>query len=376
MARIVVLGSLPESLLNFRGALLKAMVEKGHEVHAVSPKANEAVIEGLRAIGVRHHEIRLARTRIDPVQDFGTLRALIKLLRRLDPDALLAYTIKPVIYGGLAARRAGVPAFFPMITGLGYAFSGKGWRSLMVGSVVRRLYRLALQGADKVFFQNPDNQAVFHKLGVLRSSEQGVLIPGSGVDLAYYATAPLPLEPAFLMIARLLRDKGVREYVEAARWIKARYPGVSFSLAGWIDENPAAIKQQELDKWIREGVVNYLGRLDDVRPAMAKASVYCLPSYHEGMPRTVLEAMAMGRPIITTDVPGCRMTVSEGKNGFLIPAGDARSLAEAMERFIKTPRIIPRMGAESRALAEKHFNVERVNRIILGAMGLCGEAAV
>ena len=375
MARVAVLGSLPESLINFRGPMLRAMVAAGHEVHALSPAATPTVIAALKAMGVRHHVVPLARTGLNPLGDLRSLLALVGLFRRLRPDCLLAYTIKPVIYGGLAARLVGV-RFYAMITGLGYTFAGLGLKGRLVGQVARVLYRQALSGAERVFFQNLDNLGVFLAHGLLRGAGQARIIAGSGVDLSHYAVAPLPAEPIFLMIARLLRDKGVREYVEAARQVKASVPTARFRLAGWIDDNPAAIARMELDGWIREGVIEYLGHLEDVRPAMAAASVYCLPSYHEGMPRTVLEAMSMGRPVITTDVPGCRETVRPGENGFLVPAGDATALAQAMGRFIGQRDLVAHMGAASRRYVEQRFDVNLVNHVILDTMGLACETAV
>lgn len=369
MARVAVFGSLPESLINFRGPMLKAMVAAGHEVHAVSPTCSSELIDALAAIGVRHHAVPLSRTGMNPLRDLSTVIALLPLLRSLRPDHLLAYTIKPVIYGGIAARLAGVP-FFAMITGLGYTFAGQGGKARLLGQLARILYRLALAGARRVFFQNADNLAVFRRYNLLGSDDQAVLIAGSGIDLARYAEAPLPAAPHFLMIARLLRDKGVVEYVEAARQVKARYPQARFRLAGWLDDNPAAISRGELDGWVQEGVVEYLGLLADVRPALQDCAVYVLPSYHEGMPRTVLEAMAMGRPVITTDVSGCRETVQDGENGLLVPAADAAALAAAMLRILAQPERIPVMGQASRRLAESRFDVDKVNRIILQTMEL------
>jgi glycosyltransferase involved in cell wall biosynthesis len=372
---VAVLGSLPESLINFRGPLLAAMLEAGHEVHALSPPADAPLIAALAAMGVRHHAVPLARTGLNPFRDLISLRALVALFRGLRPDCLFAYTIKPVIYGGIAARWAGVPRFYAMITGLGYTMTGSGPKGRLLAGLARGLYRVALSGAERVFFQNPDDLAVFQASGLLRP-DQPVLINGSGVDLDRFAPVALPAEPSFLMIARLLRDKGVVEYVEAARQVKARYPGIGIRLVGWIDNNPAAISKTELDQWVREGVVEYLGYLDDVRPAIAGASIYCLPSYHEGTPRTVLEAMAMGRAVVTTDVPGCRSTVLEGENGFLVPPRDSQALAGAMERFVTEPRLIPAMGEASRRLATERFDVREINRVLLGTMGLQREAVV
>jgi glycosyltransferase involved in cell wall biosynthesis len=190
------------------------------------------------------------------------------------------------------------------------------------------------------------------------------------VDLASFAMAPLPLQPHFLLIARFLGDKGVREYSQAAQRIRALYPQAQFSLVGWIDENPDAIAQAELDAWIKADTLNYLGRLTDVRQALASCNVFVLPSYREGIPRTVLEAMAMGRAVITTDAPGCRETVIDGDNGFLVPIQSVKALADAMARFITDPTLAERMGQRGRQLAEDKYDVHKVNAVMLEEMGL------
>ena len=200
-----------------------------------------------------------------------------------------------------------------------------------------------------------------------------MVVNGSGIDLAEYAVAPVPAAPRFLLIARLLGDKGVREYAEAARRLRRQHPQARFSLVGWIDDSPDAIAQRELDGWVAEGALEFLGRLADVRPAIAAASVYVLPSYHEGTPRTVLEAMAMGRAIITTDAPGCRETVMEGNNGLLIPVRSVPALVEAMERFIAEPGLAERMGRRSRQVAEAKYDVRKVNAVMLREMGISPE---
>jgi glycosyltransferase involved in cell wall biosynthesis len=293
------------------------------------------------------------------------------LFTELKPDLFLGYTIKPVVYGSLAAAHAGVPGIYSMITGLGSAFSGSGIKAALIRRLVIFLYRRALRHNARVFFQNPDDIALFSRMGILKAGEQAVRIPGSGVDVHEFQPAPFPKGLSFLLIARLLREKGIAEYAEAARRIRQHHPHVRFRLAGWLDENPDSIREDELQAWVDEGTLEYLGRLDDVRPALADSSVFVLPSYYrEGIPRTLLEALAMGRPIITTDMPGCRLTVKDGENGYLAAARDAHALAEAMERFIEQPEMIAKMGVASRSLAETQFDVHIVNKIILKSMGL------
>lgn len=374
--KIFVLGSLAESLVNFRGPLLREMRVRGHQVIACAPAASDAVKNALIALDVEYRDVPLSRAGLNPVHDLRSLLALFRLLHHARPDVFFGYTIKPVIYGSLAARWAGVPEIFSMVTGLGYAFTSAGWRRRLLNGLVRGLYRLGLRGNRKVFFQNPDDRDLFLRAGLFGDSTQALLINGSGVDVDAFQSAPLPREMTYLLIARLIKDKGILEYVEAARMIKTRYPQACFRLVGWIDENPTAISAAALRAWVDEGLIDYMGKLDDVRPALAKAAVYVLPSYREGTPRTVLEAMAMGRPIVTTDVPGCRETVVDGVNGFLIPPQNPSALARAMERFIEDPALVGRMGRESRRLAEEKYDVRKVNAVILQAMGLCDEAPV
>jgi glycosyltransferase involved in cell wall biosynthesis len=370
--RIVVVGSYANSLIAFRGPLLRRLVAEGHQVIACAPSASDDIIETLETMGVVYRDVPFDRAGMRPDRDFRVLRALIALFRELKPDVVLSYTIKPVIYGMLAAGLAGVPGRFAMITGLGYTFIGSTVKARLVGLATRQLYRLSLRRAKRVFFQNPDDQALFERYRLTRGPEQTAIINGSGVDLELFRPAPLPDDgSSFLLIARLLTDKGIREYVDAARQVRARYPGATFHLVGWLDEgNPAGISKAELDGWVAEGVVHYHGKLDDVRPMIAATSVYVLPSYREGPPRTVLEAMAMGRPVVTTDAPGCRETVEHGENGFLVPVRDADRLAEAMTRFVEEPALIETMGRRSRQIAERKYDVYEVNNVILRTMGL------
>lgn len=378
MKRFLMVASYADSLIHFRGRLLDALIAKGFEVHVASPDVEEGNIwrKQLEEKGVTVHEIRLQRTGMNPLTDLKTLGDLYCLMRRIRPDVVMGYTIKPVIYGTLSAWLAGVPRRFVLVTGLGYAFTAdESGRRLSkrqgVLVIVRYLYRLALAGAHKVFFQNPDDQALFRQLRVLPARTPSHVVNGSGVDLAQYCVAPRPEGPVrFLLIARLLGDKGVREYVKAARQVREAHPQVTFALAGWIDDNPDAIARQELDDWIADGTIDYLGCLDDVRPAIAACHVYVLPSYREGTPRTVLEAMAMARAVITSEAPGCRETVVEGENGYLVPVRDASLLADAMERFIERPELIDAMGRASRKIAEVRYDVHKVNDDILMQMGL------
>ncbi|ANG61793.1 glycosyl transferase [Marinobacterium aestuarii] len=371
----LVISSFPESILGFRGALIEALIARGMVVHVAAPDLyfGSPLRKQLELKGLRVHEIPLRRTDMSPWSDLNSLWRLWRLMNNIRPDFVLSYTIKPVIYGSLAALLSKVPHRFALITGLGYAFQDQKINDARRSSLrflVEQLYTLALKGTQKVFFQNPDDQALFRSLGIIKPMTPSIVVNGSGVDLTRFEVVPLPTIPRFLLIARLLGSKGVREYVSAARWVRERYPEVVFSLVGWIDENPDAITQQELDAWISEGVIEYLGRLEDVRSVIACCNVYVLPSYREGTPRTVLEAMAMGRAIITTDAPGCRETVVEGKNGFLVPVKSVDKLACAMQRFIDDPELMAEMGNCSRQIAVGKYDVKLINEVMLKEMGV------
>lgn len=368
---VVVFGGFADSLVNFRGALLRALVKNGHTVTACAPAASQEVLSKLSAMGVAYRDVSLSRAGLNPISDIKTFLTLIILFREIKPDVLLAYTIKPVIYGSLAARLAGVPAIYSMVTGLGYAFASGGGGGNLVSRVAKFLYRLALKRNKHVFFQNPDDRDFFVKAKMLAQVEQAVLINGSGVDLQYFECAPEAISPpSFLLIARLIKDKGIVEYVEAARQVKCRYPAIQFRLLGPLDSNPNAISASQISAWEAAGAITYLGGVADVRPALAACSVYVLPSYAEGLPRTVLEAMSTGRAVITTDAPGCRETVIDGENGILVPPRDAAALARAMLKLIETPGLAVHMGKAGRRLAEDKFDVHKVNSVILGVMKL------
>lgn len=377
MARVMVIGGASDSLIRFRGQLLRDMIRHGHQVYACAPHASRAVREELDRLGATYVDYPLQRTGLNPLSDLHSLITFIRLFRTLRPDVVLAYTIKPTIYGSLGATVARVEKISSLITGLGYAFSGETTKQRVLNWLTRRLYRLSLSRNQVVFFQNPDDLAFFREEGIVNENNQPTIVNGSGVDLHHYSVRPLPSRPAFLLIARLIAEKGIREYVSAARQLRGKYSEVSFRLVGMLDRNPNSIRQEELDSWVEEGVIDFLGRLDDVRPAIADSSVYVLPSYYrEGVPRSTLEAMSMGRPVVTTDAPGCRETVIDGLNGFLVPVKSASALADVMERFILTPGIAATMGAASRRVAEEKFDVKQVNRVILQRLELANEASL
>lgn len=372
--KVVILASLAYSLVNFRGALITAIVARGHDVVACAPDDDPETEQKLAAMGARYRRIPMDRTGLNPFRDLATLRHLVGLLREEDPDAVLAYTQKPIVYGGIATRLAGNGAHFhAMVSGLGHVYGEDGGvKRAMLRVVVSWLYRVAIARAATVFVFNRDDAGEMRRRAILRPDHRVVQVPGSGVDTAHFVPRPIPAgPPVFLLIARLMRDKGLLEFVEAARLVRARFPEARFRILGPIDSNPTGIGGHEIAAWATDGDIEYLGETRDVAPHFSAASVFVLPSYYrEGLPRTILEAMASGRPVITTDMPGCRDAVTDQSTGFIVPPRNAAALAAAMTRFLEEPDLIVAMGARARQIAEKRFDVAKVNAQLMAEMGL------
>jgi glycosyltransferase involved in cell wall biosynthesis len=319
----------------------------------------------MRDLGVERIEIAIDRAGLNPLADLKLLARYRALLKRLRPAAYLGYTIKPNIYGSLAAASLGIPAL-PNVSGLGTAFIRGG----RLQAIVTQLYRIGFRRAPVVFFQNDEDRRLFVDRRIVRAGQARVL-PGSGVDLDRFAPAPLPGgPPTFLFIGRLLRDKGVVEFVEAARLLRSEHPDARFQLLGGLDEgNRTAIRQADIDTWVAEGVVEQLGTTDDVRPFIAAASAIVLPSYREGLPRSLLEGAAMARPLIASNVPGCRDVVEDGVNGYLCAVRDAGSLAAAMRRLAQLPPVQQlAMGEAGRRRVQERFSESLVMRAYLDVL--------
>lgn len=371
---IVTISSQSSSLVNFRGSMLKEFVKRGHQVYAFGPDYDKNVDEKLQSWDINYSTYHLKRNGTNIISDVYSYYTLKRIINKIKPDIVFSYTIKPVIYGCWAAKSCKVNNIYAMITGLGSAFDNKNSiSSQLLSCITEKLYKGALKNIDGVIFQNSDDQSVFLKKD-LAKKEKTYIVNGSGVDLDWYNyDNNMPISPVkFLLIGRLIKEKGIYNYIEAAKLIKQKYKNkVEFHLVGGLDTNPSSIQQKELVKWVNQEFLNYHGSVQDVRPFIKNSSVFVLPSYYgEGTPRTALEALSIGRPLITTNAPGCKETVKDGINGFLIPIKDSYRLAEAMEKFIINPTLISKMSLESRKLAEEKYDVNKVNSDILKILKL------
>lgn len=371
--KILVFSSLAYSLVNFRGALLCRMKEAGHDVVAVAPDHDPAVEQWLNDRGIGFKIISMNRTGMKPLEDIRTLLGYMRLILKERPGVILAYTQKPIIYGGIAARLTGGTPFYALMSGLGYLFSPDGAKPGLVRTIFLRLYREGVRKAVKIFVFNRDDHKDMLDAAIVNSKHNVIQVPGSGVDTTRFIQQPLPAgAPHFLMVGRLMRDKGVYEFLEAAKAVKAEFPEARFSILGRAEEsNPTGICEDQIPQLESQYSVVFLPETKDVRPYLAQSSVFVLPSfYREGLPRTILEAMATGRAVITTDMPGCRDPIIDGESGIIIPPQDAASLATAMRSFIQNPDQAQHMGQKARMIAENVYDVAKVNDIIIRHMGL------
>ncbi len=368
--RIVLTANTAWYLENFRLGLIRALVERNCEVWVWAPEDRR--FQALAQAGAIPVHLPINSKGLNPIEDLRLSFAYRRRLRALRPDALLAFTIKPVIYGGLVAGRLGIP-YLSTITGLGTAFIRDGWLT----RVAETLYRRGTRNATKVVFQNPDDRALFIERGIVEP-QRTLLVPGSGIDLQQFQPVPLPSsqpgQAIFLLIGRMLRDKGVLEYVDAARVLKAEFPLARFQLLGEADAaNWTAIPHAQLAAWQAEGVIEYLGESGDVRAQIAAADCVVLPSYREGIPRVLLEGAAMARPLLATDVPGCRAVVRDGVNGYLCEARSATALAAAMRRIVAMqPAARSALGRNARSGVEQDYDERLVIAAYCAALGLGG----
>lgn len=373
--KIAVLSCHTSSLFWFRLDLMKDLILLGHSVAAFGPGTESEWADSFKELGIDYHSISVERNGINPLTDLKTLIGLYGIIKQEKPDVIFTYHSKTVIYGNIAGFMNRVPEIYSLLSGLGSVFRGKGIKNAALRMIMSVQYFIACSLAKKVFFQNYDDLKVFTDSRLV-TKKKCFVVNGSGVNLEKFKPVDFPTQITFLYIGRLIRDKGVGEYLEACRKIKKKYADVRCMLVGPYDSNPSALKNKDITPYIDDGSIEFFGEQPDVRPYIEQCSVYVLPSYHEGTPKTVLEAMAMGRPIITTNTVGCKETVSNGLNGYLVPVKDSNAVAEKMEWFIDHPDIISGMGLESLRICKDKFDVRKINADLIKYMNLENKIAV
>lgn len=355
----LVICSFGGSILTFRGRVIDKYLALGYSVHVCVPfnQEHESVHHKLKKMGVRLHFIKLENSGLKFYPDIYYIYKLLKLCHKIKPQQVFSYTIKPVIFGAIASRLLGIKNIHLLITGLGYSFYAKGLLNKLLRTLIILLYRLSTSLSKTIFFQNQDDLNIFKSSGALSSRIKVGIVNGSGVDLNFFSESPIQNYNKFLFIGRLLEDKGIIDFIDAAKLIKTKYPKVEFHIVGWVDESyKKSISNNQLKSWVDSGLVVFHGFHRDVRPFLKDC--YCLihPSYHEGTPRAVLEAMSVGRPIITTDAPGCRQTIVNNKNGFLVPIKSPNKIAIAIGKLFLNNSLGDEMGNFSRKRAVNKYS--------------------
>lgn len=369
---IALIGNSAQSILSFRASLVRRLIERGHRVQALAPDYTPRSRAAVTALGAEPIGFSLQRSGTNPVADARTILDLRRQLRRTRPDAVLCYFIKPAIYGTIAATLAGVPRRIVMLEGLGYGFAedaGGSWQRRALAGAMRTLLRFSLARADRTLVLNDeDRRVITDDVGI--PAKLVANMGGIGVELDQLTPAPVREHAqVFALAARLIAEKGVHQYVDAARRIKRYHPETTFLLLGEIDDNPTSLRTEDVVAWVTEGIIEWPGRVSDIQAWLKRCDVFVLPSYYrEGVPRSIQEAMALGRAIVTTDHVGCRDTVEEGVNGYLVPTRDVDQLVQALTTLIETPGLAARMGIASRQLAEIRFDAKRADELLIGLL--------
>lgn len=375
--KIVMIGTVASSFLGFRADLIKSLLEQKHTVYAFTSEYSKEELRLIESLGAVPIAYELNRGGINAIADIKATYELSKKIKKISPDLVFSYFSKPVIFGTLAAKIAKVPQVIGMLEGLGYAFTaqpeGLSKKAKLIKSIQVFLYKIALPQLDKIIFLNPDDPKDLLESYHIKVKQVHIL-GGIGLDLDEYNYQPIETVVSpfnFLFIGRMLKEKGIHDFIAAAKIVKQNYPNVQFNVLGAIDSsNLGALQQSELDRLISLNIINYPGQVDNVQKWIAASHVFVLPSYREGVPRSTQEAMAIGRAIITTDVPGCRETVVDGVNGFLVEKWSPQTLAEKMIYFIEHPEDIKKMGYESYKIAQDKFDAHKVNKRLINMLGL------
>ena len=375
--KVVIIGTVASSFYGFRADLIRVMRERQYTVYAFTSEYSNADLKKIESLDAIPITYELNRGGLNPLTDIIATYTLSKKIREIKPDLVFSYFSKPVIFGTIAAKLAKVPKIIGMLEGLGYTFTeqpeGSSKKTKLIKKIQVLLYRIALPQLDQIIFLNPDDPKDLLERYAIKVKNIQVL-GGIGLNLKEYPYQPInniqqPIN--FLFIGRLLKEKGIHDFLAAAKIVKDKYPETQFTVLGAIDpHNLGALKQSELDELIASNIINYPGHVNNVKDWIASSHVFVLPSYREGVPRSTQEAMAIGRPIITTDVPGCRETVVNGVNGFLVPKWNPEVLAEKMIYFIEHPDQIEKMGDESYKMAIDKFDAEKVNQRLMNILDL------
>jgi len=374
--KIVMIGTTANCVLGFRGSLIKELIIRGHEVYAFAIDYTDAQRQLLKSLGAVPVDYVLFRSGLNILADLKMMFRLKTKLEAIKPDIVLSYFVKPVIYGTVAARLANIPIRIAMLEGLGYVHTasqnGYGFKKRILQIVQGVLFTISFKFATRVIFLNPDDPIDLSKMTLFSKSKVEIL-GGIGLELLDYPySKPNMNNPIrFIFVARLLAEKGIYQLIEAIKLVQEKYPSTELVVLGSLDENsPTGLTKKDLDDFIKQEIIIYPGQVANVNEWLSNSHVFVLPSHREGVPRSTQEAMATGLPIITTDVPGCRETVVDGKNGFLVPAFDVDILSEKMIWFIQNPERIESMGFASRCIAEEKFDVHKVNAKMLKIMGI------
>ena len=375
--KIILIGTVASSFYGFRADLIHTLLMKGHKVYAFTSEYTAEDLKKIEKLGATPITYTLNRGGLNPLADIVATYRLSKKIKTINPDLVFSYFSKPVIFGTLAAKLAKVPHVIGMLEGLGYTFTeqpeGLSKKTQLIKKIQVFLYKIALPQLDQLIFLNPDDpKDLLEKYDIHVKNVE--ILGGIGLNLQDYPHQPLSnihLPLNFLFIGRLLKEKGIHEFVEAAKLVKKIYPDTEFTVLGAIDHhNLGALQQTELNALISSNIIQYPGHVSNIKDWIADSHVFVLPSYREGVPRSTQEAMAIGRAVITTDVPGCRETVVDGVNGFLVPKGDPEALAKKMIYFIEHPEQVRLMGAESYKIAVEKFDAEKVNQRLVNILGL------
>lgn len=374
--KIVLIGTVSSSIFGFRKLLLNSLVSQGYDVYILTTDLTpELQVRAKAELNVTAIQYSLARTGLNPLVDIKTMLALVKILKKISPDIVFSYFSKPIIWGTLACKLAGVKRCYGMIEGLGYFFTVNPHRITLKKSLLRTiqvlLFKISIPKLTGLIFLNPDDQnEIINKYNI--RVKKSTVLGGIGLDLEEYRfRKKVPEGLSFIFIGRLLVEKGVNEFLNAAEVIHNKYPDVKFNILGRLDiGNPGAVNTKRLEQLKKDNIIIHPGAVLNVTEWLESSSVFVLPSYREGVPRSTQEAMSVGLPIITTDVPGCRETIHDGVNGFLIPPQNSDALAIAMEKFILNKELIASMGVESRIMAENKFNAIEINHKLMSFLDL------